>query len=81
MAFRIRLRSRPPHYLKCWPQVPRLRIDLPESPVAQRPYVSVADVRVEHEVKPLDFTKWLERTYATGGNRPSLYLINPRPPL
>jgi hypothetical protein len=24
--------------------------------------VSVADVRVEHEVKPMDFTKWLERT-------------------
>ena len=44
-------------------------------------YVSVANVRVEHEVKPLDFTKWLERTYATGGKRPSLYLINPRPPL
>jgi hypothetical protein len=24
--------------------------------------VSVADVRVEHEVKLMDFTKWLERT-------------------
>ena len=24
--------------------------------------VSVADVRVEHEVKLVDFTKWLERT-------------------
>jgi hypothetical protein len=24
--------------------------------------VSVADVRVEHEVKLLDFTKWLEKT-------------------
>ncbi len=24
--------------------------------------VSVADVRVEHEVKMLDFTKWLDRT-------------------
>jgi hypothetical protein len=24
--------------------------------------VSVADVRVEHEVKLLEFTKWLERT-------------------
>jgi hypothetical protein len=47
MAFRIRLRSRPPHYLKRWPQVSRLRIDLPESPVAQLHYVSVVDVRVE----------------------------------
>src|SRR5215831_1797947 len=26
--------------------------------------VSVADVRVEHEVKLADFTKWLERTNA-----------------
>jgi hypothetical protein len=25
--------------------------------------VIVTDVRVEHEVKPMDFTKWLERTY------------------
>jgi hypothetical protein len=24
--------------------------------------VSVADIRVEHEVKLIDFTKWLERT-------------------
>jgi hypothetical protein len=24
--------------------------------------ISVADVRVEHEVKLMDFTKWLERT-------------------
>jgi hypothetical protein len=63
MAFRIRLRSRPPHYLTRWPQVSRLRIGLPESPVAQRHYVTVTDVRVEHEVKPMDFTKWLERTY------------------
>ena len=27
--------------------------------------VSVADVRVEHEVKLMDFTKWLDRTGAS----------------
>jgi hypothetical protein len=33
--------------------------------------VSVADVRVEHEVKLKDFTKWLDGRLAARGERPS----------
>jgi hypothetical protein len=43
--------------------------------------LSVADVRVEREVKTMDFTKWFEET--DGSPREvsdCLYSINPRPP-
>jgi hypothetical protein len=39
--------------------------------------VSVADVRVEHEVKLMDFTKWLDRTFATRGERTSTHSVDP----
>jgi hypothetical protein len=56
---------------------------LPESPRGSNAVkVPVADVRVEHEVKTMDFTKWFEET--DGSPREvsdCLNLINSRPPL
>jgi hypothetical protein len=56
---------------------------LPESPQGSNAVkVSVADVRVEHEVKTMDFTKWFAET--DGSPREvsdCLNAINPRPPL
>ncbi len=56
---------------------------LPEFPRGSNAVkVSVADVRVEHEVKTMDFTKWFEET--DGSPREvsdCLNSINPRPPL
>jgi hypothetical protein len=44
--------------------------------------VSVADVRVEHEVKTMDFTKWFEETDGSPSEvSDCLYSMNPRPPL
>ncbi len=39
--------------------------------------ISVADVRVEHEVKFADFIKWLD-SFATRRERPLLESFNPR---
>ena len=37
--------------------------------------VSVADVRVEHEVKLMDFTKWVDRTGGSPRERSDRYRI------
>ena len=56
---------------------------LPESPPGFNAVkVSVADVRVEYEVKTMDFTKWFEETNGSPSEvSDRLYSINPRPPL
>jgi hypothetical protein len=56
---------------------------LPESPRGSNAVkVSVADVRVEHEVKTMDFMKWFEETDGLPREvNDYLNSINPRPPL
>jgi hypothetical protein len=56
---------------------------LPESPRGSNAVkVSVADVRVEHEVKTMDFTKWIEEKDGSPSEvTDCLNSINPRPPL
>jgi hypothetical protein len=56
---------------------------LPEFPRGSNAVkVSVADVRVEHEVKTMDFTKWFEETDSSPREvSDCLNSINPRPPL
>jgi len=56
---------------------------LPESPRGLNAVkVSDADVRVEHEVKTMDFTKWFEETEGSPREvSDGLKSINPRPPL
>jgi hypothetical protein len=56
---------------------------LPEFPRGSNAVkVSVADVRVEHEVKTMDFTKWFEETDGSPREVSNcLNSIDPRPPL
>ncbi len=69
--------------MKRWHHVSRRRIRLPEFPRGSNAVkVSVADVRVEHEVKTMDFTKSFEET--NGSPREvsdRLNSINSQPPL